>query len=129
MSLDRLKKATEIVAEIEKLDDELLRLQSHAQEVILCAEDSVRISCSYYAEEAEAEVEPTINSTVDCGSPFWASAHRLAAELKRVGSCSRKAEDQVSIHTAAAIFDLIAADKKVKRDGLIRALESLGFKI
>jgi hypothetical protein len=123
MSLDKFKAAAQIVAEIEGLDAELESLRAQATKGVIEGE-SARVCIDFRVAEPS-----------ECTQEDKRSIERKLGELATFTfSCTPRSiqhdiDTRLSIHATAAILDLIIADKKVKRDGLIRALESLGFKI
>jgi hypothetical protein len=123
MSLDKFKAAAQIVAEIEELDAELESLRAQASKGVIEGE-SARVRIDFRVAEP-SECTPEDNRRIES---------RLRGLATMTFSCTpisieQDIDTRLSIHATAAILDLIIADKKVKRDGLIRALESLGFKI
>ena len=123
MSIEKLKKATEIVAQIAEIDQELEALRKQAAKGVITG------------ESARVRLDFKIPEPAECTQQDTRSIERKLGELATFTfSCTPKSiehdiDTRLSIHAAAAILDIIVADKKVKRDGLIRALESLGFKI
>lgn len=123
MSIEKLKKAAEIVAQIAEIDQELEELRKQAAKGVITG------------ESARVRLDFKIPEPVECTPQDNRSIERKLGELATFTfSCTPRSIEhdidiRLSIHAAAAILDIIIADKKVKRDGLIRALESLGFKI
>ena len=123
MNIEKLKKATEIVAQIAEIDQELEELTTQAAKGVITG------------ESARVRLDFKIPETTECTLQGTRSIERKLGELATFTfSCTPRSiehdiDTRLSIHATAAILDIIIADKKVKRDGLIRVLESIGFKI
>jgi hypothetical protein len=133
MNLTKLEKATKILNSIKELDAEIIKIESLAEVAAnKRMEATVKITLEDLEKEGEEKLELDEDGSLYSGFKGLISGYMNPISFRCTGQLDEKKnkttfEQDVNDITLLHILGFLAADKKAKRENLLRQLKRLGL--